>query len=622
MAEHSSKGGDFMGKYIPDEVIDRVREHYDIVDVVGQTVQLKKSGRNFFGLCPFHSEKTPSFSVSPEKQIYYCFGCGAGGNVIKFVMETEQLSFVEAVVYLAEEAGIPIPTAEHPANSAEEDRRRQLLKVLDMAAKLYHHLLLQHEHGEEARRYLLQRGLTMETIREFQLGYAPDSYQFLLPFMRRRGFDETLLVEAGLAAEKETAAGRNRVYDRFRGRVMFPIHDTQGNVVGFGGRILGDGRPKYLNSPETSLFHKGRHLFNLHRARKSMRKEQQALLFEGYMDVIAAWQAGIRSGIASLGTSLTEEQARVIRRNAETAVICYDSDAAGQTAAERGLDVLKDQGCIVKVAQMPAGLDPDDYIRKYGADAFRGDVIAQALPYTAFKLEALKKGINLQDEPQRMKYLTKALDVIADLPLAIERDHYLRRLSEEFHVSLDALKQEQRVIASKKKREGKGDKGAREWNNGYDGGKHMVASGRKLSAHEEAEKRLLIMMMHDKQIAERVRESVGAEFNVEENAAVAAYLYAYYAEGHPANPGRFIHYVRDDRLVERISGWIMQDIPENILEEEVADYIRHIRTYPLYKEIEAKEEEVKQAERAGDIAKAARLGIELIQLREKVRKKA
>ena len=368
------------GGPIPEEVIERVREHYDIVDVVGRYVQLKKSGRNYFGLCPFHSEKTPSFSVSPEKQIYYCFGCGEGGNVIKFIMEMEQLTFVEAVRRLAEEAAIPLPQV-GTISDPEDGPRKRMREALEWACRLYHHILLNTDQGRDAFRYLQERGVSMETIKEFRLGYAPSSGDILLRFLKRKGFSEKLQEEAGLISSSDSATLPRRFFDRFRGRVMFPIHDSQGRVIAFGGRMLGEGHPKYLNSPETPLFHKGRQLFNFHRARRAIRRERQAILFEGYMDVIAAWQAGIQTGVASLGTSLSDDQARMIRLNAEHVTICYDADDAGQAAADRGLEVLKERGCLVKVAQMPPGMDPDDFLRKRGADAFREEILAEALPF-------------------------------------------------------------------------------------------------------------------------------------------------------------------------------------------------------------------------------------------------
>ena len=544
------------GGPIPDEVIDRVREHYDIVDVVGRYVQLKKSGRNYFGLCPFHSEKTPSFSVSPEKQMYYCFGCGAGGNVIKFIMEMEQMSFVEAVRHLAEEASIPLPRAGTLSDS-EDGPRKRMREALDWACRLYHHILLNTDQGRDAFRYLQDRGVSMETIKEFRLGFAPSSGNVLLRFLRRKGFSEKLLEEAGLVSSSESDPPR--FFDRFRGRVMFPIHDFQGRVIAFGGRVLGDGHPKYLNSPETPLFHKGQHLFNLHRARRAIRKDGK-------------WSCSRDTWMSSRHGNRHSDRCRLLgdfpfRRSgsgdpscAENVVICYDADDAGQAAADRGLEMLKDQGCLVKVAQMPAGMDPDDFLRKRGAEAFREEVLAEALPLPAFKLEYLKKDFNLQDEGERMKYLTLALDVISDLSLAIERDHYLRRLADEFRLSLDALKQEQQRIWRRKK-EKKRDKGGTKWNTEYHDAKHMVAHRRRPSAHEEAERQLVAMMMRDKNVAERVRETVGAEFHVEEYAAIVAYLYAYYAEGHPADPSRFIHYVKDERLMSCISELAMMDFP-------------------------------------------------------------
>ncbi|MDR6225028.1 DNA primase [Desmospora profundinema] len=596
---------------IPDEVIDRVREHHDIVDVVSQSVQLKKSGRNYFGLCPFHSESTPSFSVSPDKQIYYCFGCGAGGNVFKFVMEMEQFTFVEAVHHLADQAGITVPRLDEGESDPEEKEKQRLREAMDLAARLFHHLLMNTDHGEEAREYLTRRGIQHSTMEEFQLGYAPDSYRFLLPFLKRRGFHEDELIKAGLVAQRDSSTGgRSSCFDRFRGRVMFPIHDSQGRVIAFGGRLLGDGRPKYLNSPETPLFHKGKFLFNLHRARKSIRKEAQSVLFEGYMDVIAAWQAGVKNGVATLGTSLTDSQARVIRRNAETVILCYDSDTPGQQAAERGMDVLRERECVVKVARMPHGMDPDDYIGEYGADAFTDEVLAQALPFTAFKLETIKKDHNLNDEDDRMQYLARAVELVARLPQAIERDHYLRRLSEEFDISLDALKQEQRKAASKKKRAPRGDKGQGKWNNGYHGGKHMVASHqRSKTPLEIAERRLLAILLQHPEYLDRAMGEIGVNFQTEAHEAIAAYLYSYHRSGFDGGLHAFIRLVDDDSLTSLIAELGMMDLPQVNLEEEVDGCIRRIRQLNREREVFAAKREL---EKTKDPLEAARLAQESI----------
>ncbi|MCS1350489.1 DNA primase [Mechercharimyces sp. CAU 1602] len=605
---------------IPDSVISRVREQHDILDVVSQHVQLKKSGRNYFGLCPFHSEKTPSFSVAPDKQIFYCFGCGQGGDVIKFIMEIEQFTFYEAISHMASEAGIALPERKEKADDPQEAYRGELRRAMDLSSRFYHHILQKMELGLEARKYLIDRGVTEKTIETFQLGYAPPSYNALLRFLTKREFTPALLADAGLVSRKEHSS---HYYDRFRGRIIFPIHDGQGNVIAFGGRALDEGKPKYLNSPETPLFHKGRHLFNLHRARKSIRQSKQAILFEGYMDVIAAWQVGIDNGVASLGTSLTADQAKVIRRNGEQVIVCYDSDEAGQQAADRGLETLREQDLHAKVAQMPAGLDPDDYIKLRGVDAFRQEVLAAAIPLTAFKLEELKKGFNVRDEGERMKYLTEALSVVAELPLAIEQDHYVRRLGEEFHLSLDALKAELRRIRNSKKRMAQGDKGKVMWNNEYHPvNKHMVGSHRLPSAHEQAEKLLLAWMLRDKEVALRVEEELGADFCEDVNAAIAAYLYAFYDDGYQASPVQFIHYVNEDYLMKTISELAMMELPEDRSDEAISDYIRHVQMVPLYTEMKKLEEEQKQAEQAGDIAKATQLGIQLVQLREKSKRRA
>lgn len=608
-----------MGGRIPDEVIDQVRQYFDIVEVVQQYVSLKKSGRNYFGLCPFHSEKSPSFSVAPDKQIFYCFGCGAGGDTIKFVMDVEQLTFVEAVRYLADQAGIIIPESISPEADPAEVERMEMRRAMDLAAKLYHHVLVATRHGEKARQYLAKREISPEAITEFQLGYAPASFNFLLSFLLRRGFQETLLEKAGLLASREEA-GRTKYFDRFRDRIMFPIFDSQGRVIAFGGRLLGDGRPKYLNSPETPIFSKGNHLFNLHRARSFIRKEQQAILFEGYMDVISAWQAGIPGCVATLGTSLTDQQARVLKRNVETVILCYDSDQAGQNAAARGIELLRKQGCTVKVAQMPLGLDPDDYIRRFGGNTFKEEVLSSSLSLTAFKLESLKRNYNLQDEDDRVKYLTEALHAIAELPLVIEQDHYLHWLAEEFGLSPEALKEDLRRIKKRKKREERRDKEGTRWNNGYrePTGKHLLGGTQIHSIAEKSEMYLIAHMMRSRTVTDWVKEKVGADFNTEIYAALAAYLYAYYDQGNPEDVGRFISTLPDQTLISSASEIAMLDVPENLTEEALMDYFRHMKNVPILKEIEEKEKMVERLSRADEPVKAAQLMQEIALLRKQL----
>lgn len=606
-----------MGGFIPDDIIDRVRDHFDILDIASKHVHLKKRGRYYFGLCPFHSERTPSFSVDPEKQIFHCFGCGTGGDLFTLFMNLEHLTFAEAVRELADRAGIVVPERDGSApDRADIERKNKQMAALDLAAKYYHYVLQESVYGKRARDYLRKRTFKATLQEEFQLGYAPDAWDVLLTFLKRRGFEPPLLAETGLIIPRANKSGH---YDRFRNRVMFPIHDTQGRVIGFGGRALGDDKAKYLNSPETPVFNKSRHLYNIHRARKAIREKRHAIVFEGYVDVLAAWQAGIHNCVATLGTSLTEDQARLLRRNTEKVTICFDSDQAGEEAAWRGLDVLKKQGCSVKVAQMPSGMDPDDYIRTRGGEAFRQHILADALPLTAFKLQYLQKGVDAEDEDEKIKLIQECLDVITDLPTAIERDHYMRQLSQQYNISFEALKSEQRRLYFRRKKiKNRRDKAGTEWNNSSTP-KRMVADEALQPAFYNAERRLLALMMRDAQLAKRVEEEIGSQFNVDEYASLAAYLYAYFAEGNPPDAGAFVRYLPDVALKNTASSLAMKELQQEVTEDEIDDYIKHIRTYPLILQIEEKKRQVRRAEQAGNSAEAVKIAQDIIYLEQRVK---
>ncbi|MBD1371181.1 DNA primase [Hazenella sp. IB182357] len=607
-----------MGARISDEIMDQIRNHFDIVDVVGQVVQLKKSGKNFFGLCPFHAENTPSFTVSPEKQIYHCFGCKAGGDTIKFVMDTEQMSFIEAIRHLADQAGIILPDQESKRYSPEDDLRNKMREALELSAKLFHHVLLQTDYGQHARHYLEKRKITIEAIREFQIGFAPSSYDFLLSFLKGRQMNEEVMEKAGLIVKKETQS-RHRYFDRFRGRIMFPLHDAQGRIVGFGGRLIDSGQPKYLNSPETVLFHKSNHLFNIHRARPFIRKDDQVILFEGYMDVISAWQAGIRTSIATQGTSLTSDHIKVIKRNTKNVYLCFDSDHAGRTASDRGIELLKNESCTVKVASVPVDMDPDDYIRRFGATSFREEILGGALSVTAYQLETLKKNYALEDSDDRMQYLNEAITIISELPVAIEQDHYIRKLSEEFRISLDAMKEELRK--KKKQKHIKRDKHTARWNNGYqEGSKHTLGIAKTITVTEKSERLLIAYMMRDRSIIQWVRDEIGADFNTDLYAALAAYLYYYCEENdNEMDTGRFISSLSDPALIPVATELAMLELPAEPSAEALTDYVRHIRNYPLLQEIEMKEKQIEQLSRADEPVKAAKLSVEITQLRKKIK---
>ena len=432
----------------PESFLQELAERNDIVDVVSGYVRLtKKSGSNLFGLCPFHSEKTPSFSVSPDKQIYHCFGCGKGGSVISFIMEIENLSFPEAVAFLANRAGMQLPEQSDDPGA----KKRQRLLALNRDAARFFHAQLKTPAGQPARDYLARRQLTAQTVTRFGLGFAPDTWDSLVRAMKALGYSEQELFDGGLVRHGRSGG----VYDTFRNRLMFPVIDVRGNVIGFSGRILGDGEPKYMNSPETIVFSKSHNLFALNLAKKS--KCGYIILAEGNIDVASLHQAGFDSAVASLGTSLTPEQARLISRYTNEVVLCYDSDEAGKKAASRGIGILEKLDLKVRVLQVPGAKDPDEFIKKNGADAFRNliDASAGQIEYRLRDVEA--KNPPTTDEG-RVDYLKSAASLLASLPGAVEREVYAARVAEKAGVSREAVLQEaerlrRRRIADAKKRE-------------------------------------------------------------------------------------------------------------------------------------------------------------------------
>ncbi|MBG9790708.1 DNA primase [Brevibacillus laterosporus] len=576
-----------MAQSTPEEFVNQVRAAVDIVDVVGEYVQLKKRGRAYLGLCPFHSEKTPSFNVNAERQFYHCFGCHAGGDVFSFVMQVEQLSFPEALQKLADRVGLTPPAPLAHEDNPMQSVKAKMYEAYRFVAKLYHYVLTSTPYGSEALRYLENRGFTRTTIDEYMIGFAPESWDFVKDNLVKRNFPLELMVEAGLLSSND----RGRVYDKFRKRVIFPIQDSQGEVIGFGGRSIDGSEPKYLNSPETLLFNKSRTIFNLHRARSQMRKRNQAILFEGYADVIAAWQAGISNGIATLGTAFTEQQAHLIKRNTDQVILCYDGDFAGQDATAKAIDQLQKAGCTVRIAPLPQGSDPDDYIRQYGAEQFSQQVLLQAMPVTSFQLKHLRSKTVIQDEADKAEYVRQALEFIVTLPNAIERDMYERQLSEEYSLSLEAVKTEAKKLYKQQKIMKQRDKVTAPWNNSINNGKFMVT---KAPAHENAERMLLYYMLRDPEIALRVQQECNADFQVDEHSALAAYLYAYYAEGHPADPGAFIHYVEDEKCKQLASGLAMMECRDDVSDKEIEDYIKQVNNYPVRAELQRLREQQKQ----------------------------
>ena len=407
---------------------------------MGQYVTLTRKGSNLFGLCPFHSEKTGSFSVAPEKGIYYCFGCHKGGGVINFIMEIESLSYPDAVRFLAKRAGLEVPEDEE--YRAQYKRTERLYALCKDAARWFRKQLLA-DAGREARDYIVKRGLSTQTVNRFGLGFSPNEWSALMDAMQKQGYTQKELLDAGLAVNGK----KGGVYDRFRNRLMFPIIDIRGNVIGFGGRVMDDSTPKYLNSPETEIFNKRKNLFALNIAKKS--KQGRMILTEGYMDAISLHQYGFDCAVASLGTSLTEEHAAILAKYVPEVVLTYDGDEAGQNATRRAIPMLEKVGLRVKVLRMQGAKDPDEFLKKYGADRF-SLLLDKSENQAEYQLESLKRKYDLTDDEQRVEFLQKAAQLISTFPSAVQREIYGARAAEAAGISADAMKLE--VTKAYKKR--------------------------------------------------------------------------------------------------------------------------------------------------------------------------
>lgn len=589
---------------IPQTVIDEVLRRHDIAETVGKYVHLSKNGKYLKGLCPFHSEKTPSFTVTPEKQIFHCYGCGKGGNVIKFVMEMEGESFPEAVKRLAGEVGISAdwePVGRHEP-TPQQKARETLYEAYAYSARLYHYLLRNTDAGIAAMDYLRSRGFTDKMIETFAIGYAPPRWDTLTQALHRQSFDLAEMERGGLLSRRQEGDG---YVDRFRDRIMFPIEDAAGRVVAFAGRLLSDGQPKYLNSPESMLFNKSRTLYRLHQARPSIRKSRQVVLFEGYVDCIKAWSAGVHNGVATMGTSLTAEHASMLRRFAEEAIICYDGDNAGRAAAQKSIPLLEAAGIRVRVGMLPGQMDPDEYISGHGPEAFVRECIDNAVSAIKFQLIYLRKSHILSEEDGKIRYLREAVRLVANRDSPTERELLLKDLAQEFGVSLETLKQEAHDIRMQEKLGKTGDIPGGTWNNVWNDKRASASLPNIPPAYVTAERQLLCWMMQDADTAAIVQERLGDDFHGENHAAIAAYLYAYYAEGYAPDVGRFIAYLQDDRLERVASAIALMEVPYG--ERELEDCIRTVSLVSVDREIERCMEASLLAAREGDVLRAAQI---------------
>lgn len=515
--------------YFSEDLIEEIRLKNDIVDVISGYVKLQKKGSSYFGLCPFHNEKSASFSVSRAKQMYYCFGCGAGGNVFTFIMEYEHFSFVEAVKLLAERVGVELPEAEYSKEAKEKaDLKSTLLEINKLAAK-YFYVQLKSQNGNVAHTYLTKRGLSEETITAFGLGYSNKYSDDLYRYLKTKGYSDALLAKAGLISIDE----KKGVYDKFWNRVMFPIMDVNNRVIGFGGRVMGDAKPKYLNSPETEVFDKSRNLYGLNRARTT--RKSYFLLCEGYMDVISLHQAGFTNAVASLGTALTTGHASLIKRYVKEVLLTYDSDEAGTKAALRAIPILKEAGISAKVIRMEPYKDPDEFIKNLGAEAFE-ERIQKARNGFLFSLEVLEKEFDMHSPEGKTAFMNEAAKRLGEFEEEIERNNYIEAVAEKYRVGYENLR---KLVAKMAIQTGLAKPAERP--------RQTVEKHReKENGNLQSQKILLTWMIESRNVFSQVKRYIKPQdFTTELYRAVAEILYEQYEAGE-LNPAKVLNHFEDE----------------------------------------------------------------------------
>ena len=541
--------------YYSDEIIEEVRSKNDIVDVISSYVKLQKKGSSYFGLCPFHNEKSPSFSVSREKQMYYCFGCGAGGNVFTFLMEYENYSFQEALKYLADRAGVDLPEAEYSKEARERADQKAILLEINKVAAQYFYVQLKSPQGAHALSYLKDRGLSDEMIHSFGLGYSNKYSNDLYQYLKSKGYRDELIVKAGLVTVDE----RYGASDKFWNRVMFPIMDSNSRVIGFGGRVMGDAKPKYLNSPETMIFDKSRNLYGLNRARSS--RKPYFLLCEGYMDVISLHQAGFSNAVASLGTALTPGHASLIKRYVKEVYLTYDSDEAGTKTALRAMPILKDVGITARIIRMEPYKDPDEFIKHLGAEAFE-ERIHKARNGFMFGLEVLERDYDLTTPEGKTDFMKEAAKRLTQFDEEIERSNYIEAVAKTYHVGFEELRKlvlkmaVQTGLAKPVERPKRLDGKSKE----------------KEDGHVKSQKILLTWLIEDEGIFNQIRRYITPDdFTGELYKKVAALLYEQY-EGQDVNPARIMNHFTDEEEHREVASLFHTKIREltTISEQEKA----------------------------------------------------
>ncbi len=540
--------------FYPEDIVEEVRTKNDIVDIVSGYVKLQKKGSNYFGLCPFHNEKSPSFSVSPSKQMYYCFGCGAGGNAITFLMEYENYSFPEALQVLADRAGVELPKEEMTKEArAQADLRATLLEINKLAANYFYYQLKQPQ-GKLGYDYLTGRKLSDATILHFGLGFANKTSDDLYRYLKSKGYKDEILKETGLVSIEERGT-----HDKFWNRVMFPIMDVNNRVIGFGGRVMGDGAPKYLNSPETRLFDKSRNLYGLNYARSSRKKYM--LICEGYMDVIAMHQAGFTNAVASLGTAFTSQHAMLIKRYTDQVILTYDSDGAGVKAALRAIPILKEVGISCKVLNMKPYKDPDEFIKNMGAEAFQ-ERIDQAQNSFLFEIEVLKRDYNLEDPEQKTNFYNAVARKLLEFPEALERDNYTQAVAREQFIPYQELKQlvsrlSSRIVPGAEQTQPREEFSPRE------------RKKEKEDGARQSQRLLLTWLIEDPKLFDKIEGIITPDdFREDLYHQVAQMVFDGHARGDVNPAGILNHFINDEEQYKEVAALFNASLKESLNNEE------------------------------------------------------
>lgn len=583
--------------HFSEQLISEIIERNDIVDVISEYMTLKKSGTNYKCLCPFHSEKSPSFSVSSVKQIFNCFGCGVGGNVISFIQRMERLEFVEAVKFLADRAGIEIDDSKSEQELNKLNLYKSLYKLNQETARFFYTNL---NKAAAPMSYLLGRGLNESTIKSFGLGFAPDAWSSLLYHFKQKGYSEELMIRAGLITKSEKSRG---YYDKFRNRVMFPIIDLKGNVIAFGGRVMDDSKPKYLNSPETPIFNKGENIYGLNFVKKQQNIEN-IIVVEGYMDAISLHQYGVTNAVASLGTAFTENQAKLLKRFSNEIIIAYDSDIAGQAATLKGLAILEKEGCTVKVLTIPSGKDPDEFIRKEGANAFK-ERIMKSISLIEYKIENAKKGLNIENIQDRIKFTKEFSMLLKNIESNVEIEAYIKKYSNTMRVSEEAIYAELNRLKEKHK----------SGNNKIEIDNSKVKEAKPNNVEATAEIYLLNICMYNTEKAKNIFDTLSPEsFTVNINREIAQIIVNKLKEGKNLNAGEIISKLDSTEKQNKAAKILSYELPEKELDVLILSSIDIINKAKIERKIQERTTKMNELFQTGEKDKANEIFNEIKEL--------